>query len=365
MHESCTTADQFEWRLYRRAFRQPLRTHHGSWAVREGIIVRLQNAAGEIGWGEIAPIPWFGSETIDRAIDYCKSLNGQITESQLAEIPDSLPACQFGLAAALELLRSNRVDGAASLLPSSRLLSPDEVRSVMAGLRIEDLIRWRCGIEAEGRAGTTTLQESQPGLFPFPRKTFKCKIGVHELDREMSQLDRLLKVLPEGAKLRLDANGGLSEAEAYRWLDWCDSHAQNSHAQIEFLEQPLSSDRFAVMQQLSQQFQTPIALDESVATIAQLQDCYARGWRGIFVIKPAIAGLPDRLRQFCREAQPDVVWSSALETGIGQRYIKGCLIPATALIDRAIGFGVDDWFADDWGARSAASLWQTLAGVLA
>jgi len=81
------------------------------------------------------------------------------------------------------------------------------------------------------------------------------------------------------------------------------------------------------------------------------------------VIKPVIAGSPSRLRQFCQEYQPDVIWSSALETTIGRRYIEDFLIPSTQLTERAIGFGVDQWFADDWGKQEADLLWRDLAEV--
>ena len=370
----------FEWRRYRRLFRQPLRTHHGSWSEREGIIVRLQHNNQQMGWGEIAPISWFGSETIDQAIEFCQSLKGQITEEQIAEIPNQLPACQFGLESALETLGCGAIDTASRLnLPCSVLLSLEAVladetkleqgeESYIRSLNPLMLENFEIQNERLGsfqpRGASLRGKHSSRILSEFgePELTFKCKIGVQAIDREMAQLDRLLKVLPKQAKLRLDANGGLSETEAYRWLEWCDCHFQNP-PQIELIEQPLSPDQFEQMQQLNQQFHTPIGLDESVATIDQLQDCYRQGWRGIFVIKPAIAGSPSRLRQFCQEYQPDVIWSSALETTIGRRYIEDFLIPSTQLTERAIGFGVDQWFADDWGKQEADLLWRDLAEV--
>jgi O-succinylbenzoate synthase len=354
--------------------------------VREGILVRLQDDDRQVGWGEIAPIPWFGSETIDRAIGFCQSLPGQITEEQIAEIPDELPACQFGLESALEMLKLEE-NCFPSNLPCSVLLSLATVAEAEKELEQREKFGIRplnpplgdfeigrpynysgkLGSPPNWRAGGASQRVMDSSKTPFEscnsEQTFKCKIGVREIDREMAQLDRLLKVLPEKAKLRLDANGGLSETEAYCWLEWCDSHPQDEFPKIEFIEQPLPPDRFWEMQQLSQQFQTPIALDESVATIDQLQGCYQQGWRGIFVIKPAIAGFPARLRRFCQDHQPDVVWSSALETAIGRRYIENVLIPSTGRTQRAIGFGVDQWFADDWGQREAAALWNTLAEV--
>ena len=54
---------QFKFFHYQRKFKIPLETHHGPWSVREGIILKLIKNEQQIGWGEIAPLPWFGSET--------------------------------------------------------------------------------------------------------------------------------------------------------------------------------------------------------------------------------------------------------------------------------------------------------------
>ncbi len=74
-----TTKYRFEFRPYRRPFKRPLSTSHGIWDVREGIILRLTDETGQVGWGEIAPIPWFGSESLQQALDFCQQLPTKIT----------------------------------------------------------------------------------------------------------------------------------------------------------------------------------------------------------------------------------------------------------------------------------------------
>ena len=73
------TIYRFEFRGYQRRFKSPLHTSHGVWEVREGIIVRLVDADGEASYGEIAPISWFGSETIEQARNFCKQLPQKLT----------------------------------------------------------------------------------------------------------------------------------------------------------------------------------------------------------------------------------------------------------------------------------------------
>ena len=304
-------SDRFQFRPYQRRFRQPLTTSHGVWAVREGIILRLSDREGKVGWGEIAPLPWFGSETLAQALRFCQEF-AQVNEENIKEIPDELPACQFGFESAWEDLSLTK-----SPLPSlsySYLLPTGEAA----------LSAWQPVWEGEER-------------------TFKWKIGIRPLEEEMNIFQQLLEALPIETKLRLDANGGLDLEAAKKWLQKTDQSNR-----VEFIEQPLPPKQFDELLKLSADYATPLALDESVANLKQLKECYDKGWRGIFVIKAAIWGSPRRLRQFCQEHPIDTVFSSVFETAIGR---KAALNLAVELShpSRAVGFGVKDWFEEDEG----------------
>ncbi|MBE9053806.1 o-succinylbenzoate synthase, partial [Nostocales cyanobacterium LEGE 11386] len=170
-------------------------------------------------------------------------------------------------------------------------------------------------------------------------RTFKWKIGVDVIAQELAIFDLLIHSLPASTKLRLDANGGLSYEEANLWLQTC----ENFQANIEFLEQPLPVEQFPQMLALSTHYETAIALDESVATLHQLKYCFQQGWRDIFVIKPAIAGSPSRLRQFCQQHEIDAVFSSVFETAIG-RLAALQLAAELSRNNRAVGFGTNHFF---------------------
>jgi O-succinylbenzoate synthase len=189
-------------------------------------------------------------------------------------------------------------------------------------------------------SGETVLQLWQ---IPWHQgcRTFKWKIGVASIEEELKVFNQLIQSLPTSAKLRLDANGGLTPEEAHQWLRVTDSAGI-----VEFLEQPLPPEQFDTMLEMSTQYSTPIALDESVATLNQLEDCYQRGWRGIYIIKAAIAGSPRRLRDFCQQHEIDVVFSSVLESAIAR---QSALQLAAELSNpnRAVGFGVNHWFNED------------------
>ena len=190
-------------------------------------------------------------------------------------------------------------------------------------------------------AGEGALEAWQK-LWTQGYRTFKWKIGVYAIADELAIFDALTQILPTSAKLRLDANGGLSDDQANLWLWTCDQKL----LEIEFIEQPLPVEQFNAMQELSCCYATAIALDESVATLKQLEKCYQLGWRGIFVIKPGIAGSPSRLRQFCHDHEIDAVFSSVFETNVGrQAALK--LAAELARKNRAVGFGIKHWFDQD------------------
>lgn len=311
---------RFEFRPYQRQFQSPLKTSHGSWRVREGMILRFTDATGKISYGEIAPISWFGSETIEQAWFFCCQLPQEVTQEMIFAVPDSLPACQFGFESALAGIRDQ-------------------------GLGARDIEYNYLNFSGLLPAGKAALHVWRR-LWDKGYRTFKWKIGVDLIAEELEVFQRLMR-LPISAKLRLDANGGLSYNQASLWLQMCDRLKENTTSvEVEYLEQPLAVEEFEAMLELSRCYRTAIALDESVATLKQLQECYHKGWRSIFIIKPAIAGFPSHLRQFCHKYQIDAVFSSVFETEIGK---TAALRLATELssLNRAIGFGVDHLFAQE------------------
>jgi o-succinylbenzoate synthase len=300
----------FTYSIYQRPFRQPLTTSHGVWKIREGIVIQLTDSTGTSQQGEIAPIPWFGSESIDRAVSFCQQVGANITTAEIYQIPDDLPACQFGFGSALTAF-----DADAVIIDRS----PANISALLPS-----------GAAAIERVDALSAQGYS---------TFKWKIGVLPIAQEVAIWTQLMTVLPGRAKLRLDANGGLTDAQAHQWLALC-----SREARIEFIEQPLSPEAIEQTISLAQRYDTPIALDESVATFDRLQLVYDRGWRGIYVVKPGIAGFPWRLAAFITQYQLDVVFSSVMETHIGAA--AAIRLASSLQLSRSLGFGVDEWFND-------------------
>jgi o-succinylbenzoate synthase len=313
----------FSFSPYSLPFLQPLQTHHGRWTRREGIWVKLTQADNpqQYHYGEIAPLPWFGTETFEQAIAVCQTLPSYLDGDAIASIPDTHPCCQFGLESAWEQFQPHPVPDDSFNLPYCALLP----------------------------TGNGAFQVWQV-LYHQGYRHFKWKIGIASGQLERDRVQKLLDTLPASCHLRLDANGGLTLDEAKNWLDFCDrqlkTSRQSAAAVIEFLEQPLSPDAFPTMQDLAQDYATPIALDESVATLSQLRRSYESGWTGVFVIKPAIAGSPRALINFCQTHSLDIVLSSVFETPIGRQACLA-LAPAICHTQRALGYGIQHWFGPE------------------
>jgi len=341
---------QFSFRYFSQKFTKPIITNHGVWEIRESIIIRLIDEKNHITWGEISPISWFGSETIEQALDFCRQLPQTITTEIIFAIPDKLPACQFAFESSTHAggfcLYSRDFQSPGNFESSTHaggfcLYSRDFQSPNLTNLTYSGLLP----------AGKSALNQWS-NLWKQGYKTFKWKIGVHEINQELEIFDLLISSLPTSAKLRLDANGGLTYQQAKLWLKKCDQFSPK----IEFIEQPLSVDKFTEMQALSNLYLTPIALDESIANFHQLESCFHQGWRGIFVIKPGIFGSPSQLREFCKQHQIDMVFSSVFETEIG-RQASLQLAAELSTNNRAVGFGINHFFQQQ-EANWLENLWK-------
>jgi O-succinylbenzoate synthase len=200
-------------------------------------------------------------------------------------------------------------------------------------------------------------------------ETFKWKIGVEPVEAEQAIFGELATRLPEGARLRLDANGGLSVECLESWLSFLQAH----RGRVDYLEQPLAVGEEAVMARCSEASGIPIALDESLHGADGLRWLEARAWPGPLVVKPALAGDDRRLIERLRPVARQVVLSSVFETQVG---LENALHLADQLpgLNRVIGFDTLDAFADslcilhststirsaERGVFSPETLWQQL-----
>ena len=310
---------RFSFQAYQRIFTKPLRTARGAWSVRQGFIVCVEDESG-VGYGEIAPIPEFGSETLAAAEAF---LWGLVADSELADdvaALAALPCCAFGLSSAQGQMLSN---------PASVGRRNYEVAALLPA----------------GAAGLRVLQAKLARGY----ETFKWKVGVDLAEVEQSLFQKMMARLPTGARLRLDANCGFSITDLESWL-WV---LQRYADQVEYLEQPLTVGQESLMAEYAESFGVPIALDESLNSAAGWQ--WLREWRGPLVVKPALMGDIAALVERLRPVAERVVISSVFETAVG---LENTLRIADQLPDYklAIGFDTLTAFADGLSPQKSAPI---------
>ena len=313
---------RFQYRRYRLAFRAAVRTAHGVWSEREGILVRVSDEGGLAGLGEAACLPWFGTETADAAEAACTKFGEWVGAEELDEVPVSLVCLRNAVAAARGELeeRVQIADG-----------GERRVRDYAPYLGVAALL-------PAGRAVLAALGPKAEAGF----RVFKWKVGVGEVADELGLLDEVCAALPSGAKLRLDANGAWDRRKAERWLERC------ADRPVEFVEQPVAADARGaedVLRGLAEDWPTPIALDESLAGDGDVERWIGAGWRGVWVVKPSLLGDVARTLARLERAKATVVFSSALETAVGARAALQWAFGWKGEA-RALGFGVWPLFQD-------------------
>jgi O-succinylbenzoate synthase len=197
-------------------------------------------------------------------------------------------------------------------------------------------------------AGRAALALIEPGA-EIGFRVFKWKVGVGDVADELAMLDDACARLPNGGKLRLDANGAWDRRTAERWLERC------AERPVEFVEQPCFAEVAQgaterrktedLLMGLANDFPTPLALDESLIGAQDVTRWLGRGWPGYYIVKPSLLADAAGALAALEKARARVVFSSALETAIGA---KAALRHAFAWRGTvfALGFGVWPLFAD-------------------
>ena len=271
------------WRPFQFHLPEAMVTAHGALAQRRGWLLRLEAADGRLGWGEALPLEREQGALAGAIQAMPQGLSRPQIEAAIAAAPNSLA---FALGAALAEL-----DGLGSAGRGGWLQAPASAWLLPAGARaVEELER---------------VLASGP-----PPPAFKWKVAALPARQELDLLELLVQRLPAGALLRLDANGGWDRATAAAWAD-----RLAREPRLEWLEQPLPPGDQEGLDDLAAR--VPVALDESLRASPAL----AASWPGWQVRRPLLEGDPRSLLASFEAGQPRWMVSTALETGIGRRWV--------------------------------------------
>ncbi len=282
-------------------------TSFGTEVVRHTIIVRVEEAGGEVGWGEVVADggPWYSYETVWTAWHVIRDYIAPMIAGRDLE-PSEYPGAvgrirghnmaKAGVEFALWDLKA-RLEGA----PLYKLIGGVK-ESVEVGLSI--------GIPEDGRL-ETLLERVGKGLDEGFRR-IKIKIRPGWDVRPVDAIRREFGDIP----LQVDANAayGLQDAGRLKLLD---------DYGLLMIEQPLHYDDIVDHAELQKMLKTPVCLDESIKSLRDAEAAIKLGACRVINIKPGrVGGLCEgRAIHDYAASQGIPVWvGGMLETGVGRGF---------------------------------------------
>lgn len=250
---------------------------------REGLLVQIRCGECE-GWGEIAPLPEFSTETLeqarDQAIEWLREWDKARSENRKLSFDGLYPSVAFGLSCALAEMKGR--------------------------------------LNAEGNYQVAPLCYGDPDELYAPlnqmqgEKVAKIKVGMYEANRDGLIADMLLEAIPD-LHLRLDANRSWTLEKAQMFAKYV---KPEHRARIQFLEEPCKTPEQSL--QFAAETGIAIAWDETVREpdfVPQKQPHLSA-----IVIKPTLVGSLEKCVALIEQAHAQglkAVISSSIESSFG------------------------------------------------
>jgi o-succinylbenzoate synthase len=321
--------------------RQPWVSARGGFVVREGWLVRLVTDGGLIGYGDCAPLPQAGTESMGSAVaclsGWAATLPGLSLEVALGRVTASAaeaPAACCGLETALLDLLAQQAG-----LPLARWLNPHSSAIVKVNATLGGL---------DGRVAERALAAAAEGY-----SVLKLKVGLAAGYEEIPLLHDLALSLPAGVSLRLDANCAWNEREAEDFL------GALAGLPVESVEDPLVNPGMEGWRRLQAIVPFPLAADESLRLMGADAALSQPPVRRV-VLKPMVMGglaAALALANRAREADVGCVVTTTVDSAVG---VTAALHLAAAVAnDLAHGLATSAWLLCDVGVAPLV-----VAGVL-
>jgi len=300
-------------------FTRPVRTARGEFGERECVLLELRDADGAAGYGEAAPWPGFGTESVAEAGAALRSAEQWLVQAAvragdwpaaLADLLAGTPAARAALQGALCDLEARRAGLSLAAYLAARAAATCGM--ALSRVRVSALLAARESDALRAEAG----RARELGF-----SAVKIKLGGRALAEDVARLQAVRQAIGPMVRLRGDANGAWTVAEARAALEAFAPH------DVEYVEQPVAATDIDGLAELRRSAVVGVAADESVASERGLRRVIAAGAADVVVLKPAALGGPARaleLAALARQAGMRVVFTHAFETAIGARHALHC-----------------------------------------
>ncbi|OIP76676.1 MAG: o-succinylbenzoate synthase, partial [Oscillatoriales cyanobacterium CG2_30_44_21] len=315
---------------YRLTFREPFPTALGVLKYREGFVIEIcdrQNTKKFTGFGESAPLAGFGMESLTETSEILEEAQRSLVNLKINDLNDienllgiynRTPAARHGLELALIDLLAKCQN-----LSLSRLIA----NYFHSEVRDHVLVNGVIGAIAPELAAIKARELLEQGF-----DCLKVKVGTQDFDSDFLRVSSVRSQVGDNIKIRIDANQGWSVPEAIANLKKLEP------LQIEYVEQPVIAADLSGMAIVRRSQPILVAADESVNSLAQLQQVIKAQAADIIVLKPmAMGGIITAYRaaMVAFKSGLDVVITTTIDGAIARQAAWD--LAATLPITRACG----------------------------
>ena len=316
--------------------KMPFRISAGEIREKDGLLVKVENVDGLIGWGEasVDKVPFYAHETVGSAIDLLKNSLVPLLTGKTFSHPDEVTDL-------LEHFRGNNFAKAALDAAFWDIYGKQQSQPV-----------WRLlgGVDRPVEVGPSLGIKKEPGILVeavgaklaegFRRIKIKVSPGF-----DTAYIRAVREAYPE-ITLMVDANNAYKISDAPKIAQW-------DPYNLLMLEQPLDERDIYFHSVLKKQITTPVCLDESIHTMHDAQCCADMNSADIINIKVCrVGGLTHakRIHDFC-QAQGLPNWiGSRVGSGVSEAArlaaatLPNCTLPSDCVITRM--YMTDDILAE-------------------
>ena len=234
----------------------------------ENLLVRVEATNGAVGWGEAPSAPTMTGDTLGGLVAAVRDhLAPLLIGKDVSPRHDHRPLLQRALVgntgahSAVEMALFDLAGRAADRRAIDFLVAKPARRTVAP--------MWLLGNATPAQDIAEAHEKTRAGI-----DFFKLKIGVKPLADEIKAAHAIRQALPE-ATLCADANCGLTLAAARRYAE------RTRDAELAFIEQPLAADDLVGLKALTRASRTPVGLDESIQSLADIEAARRAGAKGV------------------------------------------------------------------------------------
>lgn len=304
------------------SLRTSVLTARGQVRNRPGVVVDIHDDAGNVGRGEVAPLPGWSSVDVRTARRELQTWQATTQSAGEATVPQAASSdTRAAIDTALWDLRAQQARRSLWQMISGKRAEP-----AAALVPVNQLV---------GGATPAALAEAAAEAQALGFTTLKAKLGLPD---DLDRLAALAEVVEPSSRLRLDANATWGLAEA---IDMSTAAVGQLGDRLEYLEDPVAS--LADLRELRAAVSVEIAVDELVRSEADLQRVIAGRLAGVLVVKPALLGGISPVVALASQADGaglGVVVSSIYDGAVGLR--AWCHLAAAIGPHRAHGLGTGD-----------------------